>query len=273
MSDKITRQWDIGHTAFTSATGLRNLIQAVSVEDVQPQAVLAAEALGFSIGLRVSPELIDKAIIALRGSESVRWDNFKLLIGVSSSALINTVRTSTSLIAFFLFACAWKPCFTDSEVGDLAFQMIAESGILRKLPVASSQLCSFIKSFSGHSEALIPADLMHDLAVEINDHSPNAFELFRRATTKSLGEVLVRIFDLLMDESVDNITVSGSTGGIWLATSLFWLMPEMTCLSIDGKTFKGCNKLSKLTLELITKSYPEIQRDSWTFREWRAALA
>ena len=60
MPDLAQRQWDIGHTAFKSASDLRSLIQTVSVADVQPQAVLAAESLGFRI--LVSPDLIDKHI-------------------------------------------------------------------------------------------------------------------------------------------------------------------------------------------------------------------
>jgi hypothetical protein len=161
MSNAVAKQWEIGQTASTSVAGLLDLIRSVSVDNVQPQAVLAAEHLGSSI--RFSSKLYHEAILALKGNESPKKENLEFLVGLNYGGTIKKIRNSSCLIAFFLFVCAWKPCFLDSEIGDLAFQMITESRIFKEFPVASFQLCDFIHSFSGHSEALIPVDLMHEL--------------------------------------------------------------------------------------------------------------
>lgn len=265
MSNSIAPQWEIGQTISTSVTGLRDLIRTVSVDNVQSQAILAAERLGSNI--RFSSKLYSGAIRALNGNESVRKENLKVLFGLGSGGTVKIIRKSTSLIAFFLFCCAWKPCLTNSEIADLAFSMSTESRILKEFPVASFQLCDLIQSFSGHSEALIPVDLMNELAVEINQHAPGNPHFYHRTEIETLGKILVRIFDLLIDESVAAITLSGQQGGTWLATFFCFLIPEDTIFSIDSKIVRGSNKSAKLRLELETGL--EIGTGSWMVKEWR----
>lgn len=277
MAGAVTKVWDIGGTVFTTASNFKSLIKAVSVENVQPQAVLAAEALGF--GIHVREKLLDKAIGVLNGNQHVTWENLKLSIGIHSGDLHKTIRNSTSLLSFFLFACAWKSCFTVDEIGDLAFQMIAHSGIIREHPVSSFQLGAFVQSFSGQCEELNPAGLIHTLAVEINKHSPDGIQLYRRIDMEKLGEILVRLFELLNDESVESITLSGGTGGIWIAVFFSWLIQGKSRISINGKMLPNISidgeaidndtKNSKLYLELINTFGTESYTDSWTIRDWR----
>lgn len=277
MASAITKVWDIGGTAFTTASNLKSLIKAVSVENVQPQAVLAAEALGF--GIEVEKELLDKAIGVLNGNEHVTWQNLKISIGIHSGDLQKTIRTSTPLLSFFLFACAWKPCFTVSEIGDLAFRMIVHSGLIREHPVSSFQLGDFVESFAGQSEALNSAGLMHTLAVEINGHTPDSIQFYRRVGMDELGDILVRSFELLSDESVEKTTLSGGTGGIWIAVFFSWLIPGKVCISvnrkmlpnfsINGQVVNGDPINSKLYIQLIDSFGTEFYTNKWTIRDWK----
>lgn len=266
---------------FNTTSHLKSFIEAVTVENVQPQAVLAAEALGF--GIHVRDELLVKAVDALSGNENVRWENLKLLIGIRSGELHKTIRTSRSLSSFFLFVCACKVYFTDTELGDLALQMILASGVIKRYPVASFQLGDLIKSFSGHAESLAPADLMHALAVEMDQYTSGGIQLYKRLNTKELATLLVRSFELLNDDSVDGITLLGVTDGLLLATIFSWLIPGRVCISINGKMLSNnsidgqmstCEtENSKLSLQLETfsdpESYPGLYRHNWIIREWR----
>lgn len=266
---------------FNTTSHLKSLIEAVTVENVQPQAVFAAEALGF--GIHVRDELLVKAVDALSGNENVRWENLRLLIGIRSGELHKTIRTSRSLSSFFLFVCACKICFTDTELGDLALQMILASGVIKRYPVASFQLGDLIKSFSGHAESLAPADLMHALAVEMDQHTSEGIQFYQRLNTKEIATLLVRCFELLNDDSVDGITLLGGTDGLLLATIFSWLIPGRVCISINGKMLSNnsidgqmsaCEtENSKLSLQLETsfgpESYPGTYRDRWIIREWR----
>lgn len=266
---------------FNTASRLKSLIEAVTVENVQPQAVLAAEALGF--GIHVRDELLVKAVDALSGNENVRWENLKLLIGIRSGELHKTIRTSRSLSSFFLFVCACKVCFTDTDIGDLALQMILASGVIKRYPVASFQLRDLIKSFSGHAESLAPANLMHALAVEMDQHTSEGIRLYPRVNTKELATLLVRCFELLNDDSIDGITLLGRTDGLLLATIFSWLIPGRVDISINGKMLSNnsidgqmstCEtENSKLSVQLETSFDPGSDRgthsDNWIIREWR----
>jgi hypothetical protein len=73
----VNSKWDVSATAF-----VRSLMVIASQGNVQPQAVLAAEALGFV--MIASPKAIDAAIVALNENESIRMAKFNLYIGLSS---------------------------------------------------------------------------------------------------------------------------------------------------------------------------------------------
>lgn len=281
MSSAVTKVWDTGGTVFNTTSRLKSLIEAVTVENVQPQAVFAAEALGF--GIHVRDELLVKAVDALSGNENVRWENLKLLIGIRSGELHKTIRTSRSLSSFFLFVCACKVCFTDTEIGDLALQMILASGVIKRYPIASFQLCDLIESFSGHAESLAPADLMHALAVKMDQHVSTGIQLYQRLNVKGLATLLVRCFELLNDESIDVITLLGETDGLWLATIFSWMIPGKVCISINGKPLSyhsidgqmsTCEtEISKLSIQIETSLNPAFTprpySGDWIIRDWK----
>ena len=277
MSGAVTKVCDIAGTVFNTTSRLKSLIEAVSVENVQPQAVFAAEALGF--GIHVRDELLGQAAGVLSGNDNVRWDNLRILIGIRSGELHKTIRTSRPLLSFFLFVCACKVCFTDVDIGDLAFHMMAASGVIRQYPVPAFQLSDLVRSFSGHAEALAPASLMHALAVEIAQHSREGIQLYQRMNMPKLGGLLIRSFELLNDESVECITLLGGNDGLWLATFFSWLVEGKVYVSIDGKMLPDISadgqvstydaKSSKLRLELENSFNTGSYTENWIIRAWR----
>ena len=122
MAHQLQPVWELGGTLFNTASQLRDLMGILSRSNVQSQAIIAAEQLGF--GLLASPKRIDEAIVALGGNESTRLESLHVLIGFTAGELQRIMRKSTSLVQFFLCMTACKLCYEDSELGDLAFEMM-----------------------------------------------------------------------------------------------------------------------------------------------------
>jgi hypothetical protein len=267
LANKGGPQWDVSQTAFQSAGALRGLIRAVSQDDIQAQAVLAAEALG--IGLLVSPALIDKAVVALGGEDSVKWENLKILIGLNSNGVIKAIRNSTPLLQFFLLATTFKLCYTDGEVGNVFFNIIARSGVLNLHPVSASQLSRFVGAFSGHCDSILPVDLLHELAVLIDARSGNP-AFYRRPDNNTIADIICKTFEALRDESIQCITLTGSYLGVWIATCFTWLLPEQTSISVEGQVVKGRGS-SRLTIDLERDSGVSVDdiQMRWRMHTWR----
>jgi len=83
-------QWDVAKTSFDTVGQLRELIGIASQPNVQPQAILAAENLGY--GLVVSPKRLDDAITVLGGNDSVRLESIKGTVGLRSKDLQRIMR-------------------------------------------------------------------------------------------------------------------------------------------------------------------------------------
>ena len=212
--------WEVGHTIFSSASALKSLIAAAGSDDVQAQAVLAAEALG--AGLLVSKKLIPEAIDALNGNESVRIDVAKAFVGLSSGGVRREVRRSTPLIQFFVLITACKPCFLDDEIGSIVFEMMKQSGTLQKIPASPAQLTSLVQQLSGHAESMAPVALMHNLAATMTARNITHAEYFMRLDTTTIADLLVKIFEAMTDQSIVEITLTGDFQAMWLSTVLFW---------------------------------------------------
>jgi hypothetical protein len=267
LTGKPGLQIDISQTAFSSAGALRSLIQAVSYDDVQPQAVLAAEALGF--GLLVSPMRINEAVNALDGNESVKWDKFKIVLGLQSKGIVKAIRNSTALTQFFLVATAFKLCYTDTELGDVFFEMISHSGVLNLFPVASSQLARLVDAFSGYCDRIIPIDFMHSLAVAVDKCSAN-HAFYQRLDNTRLTVLIWKIFENLRDATVEYVSLTGCYSGCSLATIFSWLLPEKTAIIVEDQVIIAVNQ-AKLTIHL-TKSHRDQfgYRKDWQIQAWRS---
>ena len=265
MSNPIALQLDISNTTSLTTSSLLNIVQSASVDNVQPQAILAAEALGTKI--LFSTELYDPAIRALDGREHLVLERLKAVIGLNNGNVVRIFRQSTPLIGFFLSMCALKPCFTDSELGDLAFQWLAKEKILEKFPVASFQLCDLMRTLSGHAELLIPDNLMSELAREIQYFGGDNFSLYRKMSSETMAEILLQIFGLLRDLSIDIVTVSGQENGLILATLFCFMLPEDTTLLFEEKTIRGPERNARLKVKLLSSSIPVV--NDWKIEGWR----
>jgi len=73
-------QWDVVKTSFDTVNQLREHIGIASQPNVQPQAILAAENLGY--GLVISPKRIEEAITALGGNDFVRLESIQGAVGL-----------------------------------------------------------------------------------------------------------------------------------------------------------------------------------------------
>jgi len=246
MSSSVQPQWELSRTSFDTAAQLRDLIGIASQPNVQPQAVLAAEQLGF--GLIVSPERINEAIVALGGNNSTRVEAAGVFIGLKTGDLQRIIRESTPLLQFFLAFTACKPCFEDTELGDIAFEMMVQTSILKRYPVASSQLAQLIRTFSSHSESIVPISVMQEIAIAVDEHNPGP-DLYSRMEPHILAKMLVYTFERLRDETVKEILLSGHSHGVWLATFFTWLLPENVQVTVDKDKIRGCQGM-KLTVEI-----------------------
>jgi hypothetical protein len=252
-------QWDLGQTTFQTTRQLRDLITIASQPNVQPQAVLAAEQLGF--GLLASPERIDEAVVALGGNESTRIEKLRAFVGFISGDLQRLMRQSTSLLQFFLTITACKPCYEDTELGDLAFEMMVQASILTRFPVASSQLAQLVRTFSGQAESIVPVTVMQEIAVAVAEHNPGP-DLYTRIETKTLAEILVRTFETLRDSEAHEVVLTGHNHGVWLATLFSWLIPDKVQVTVDKKIIRGFPG-AKLTIEVDPGGDGPWQMEVW----------
>ena len=224
MSNKaLQAQWDVSHTVFNSFKALRELIKASGEDDVQSGAVIAAEALG--AGFLISPKRYDAAIDALNNSPSFTMKTLQVTLGLDSGGLRPIFRKSSSLLQFFVVLAACKPIFVDEDVGRLFHQMLLQSELLKKYPVSAGQLVALVQQLSGHAEAIVPVDLMHNLASEIVEYMPDS-GIFSPLPSSALAEILVNFFQCLSDTTVTAITISGHSNAVWLSTTLLWLLED-----------------------------------------------
>ncbi len=93
-------------------------------------------------------------------------------IGLRAGELHRIFRESTPLLQFFLLFAACKTCYADSEVGDIAFGMVAKGGVLKRYLVASEQLTQVLQVLSSHTELMAPVTVMYEIAVAVDDHRP-----------------------------------------------------------------------------------------------------
>ena len=237
---------ELGGSVFNSLKALRGLIAATSEDDVHTQAVLAVEQLGACIP--VAAERIDEAVNALGGNTSIRVQNLKASIGISSGGLCKVMRESTPLLQFFALCAACKVIFLDDECGTLMFEMLQTSKVLAKLPCSAIQIVRMINQFSGQAGTVAPIDKMHEIASAVDGWSPES-DTFRRMEYKVLAELLLTLFDHMRDEAVESILLVGQRNSIWLASSLLWLLEDKAWLLIGDSVIKG-NPHAKLCIEI-----------------------
>jgi hypothetical protein len=146
-SNSIYKQWDTP-AALGQGLGIADrvfsLIKAASQDDVQPQALIALESLGSEC--LVSNDLIADGIDALKGNQSVRLMDSKLLLGLRNGNTIAELRKSTSCIQAFLLITALEMCgYDETSVADVLYHMLSCKSLLKTAPVSKQQLRTLLK--------------------------------------------------------------------------------------------------------------------------------
>ncbi|KAI9802488.1 MAG: hypothetical protein M1825_002873 [Sarcosagium campestre] len=271
----VVRQWDVAQTSFNAADRIVRLVEACSKDNVQPQALRAAESLGF--GMLVDPRRISDAVTALGGDESIRILDLRITLGLHNGGVVREMRTSTALIQFFLVATACKLSVINDDIASLMFHMMSTAGILSEIPVSPPQLLDLINIFSGHSETIVPVDLMHEIATLMDESfcdecKTSIHDSFYQMRIESLAKLLLRVFNLLKDDNIQQVVLKGISNGLLIATLFTWLRPDDTELSCAGRAFMGPNT-AKLSI-VLDGNYDEDEDEygislPWSLEVWR----
>ncbi|MCJ1327757.1 hypothetical protein MMC10_004432 [Thelotrema lepadinum] len=254
-------------SAFNTLKTIRGLIAATSEDDVQAQAVLAAEQLGACI--QVAPERIEQAVDTLAGQTSIRVQNLVASIGIHSGGLVRMMQQSTPLIQFFVLCAACKTTLLDEECSKLVFEMLKTSNLLSNLPCSGSQLLRLISSFSGQAAMIAPAEEMHEIASAIDEFN-HAFlrsgREFQSMEFPKLANLLMAIFEHIRDDTVESIVLEGNQNSIWLSSTLLWLLGNRAFLLIGDKVIKG-NPGGKLCIVIAIEADCTL---SWSLKAFKA---
>ena len=260
-------QWDIGSSAFTLSGKLLSLIQATSVDDVHPNSVFAAEALGSM--MIVDDRLIGKAVDALGGDKSFRLENLKLQFGLSSGGIPSQIRKSTAAIKAFLLITALKQHLDAEMIGELLYEMLTCSRSLEVTPVSSRQLEGLTQSLEGHcveflSREKIPSTVLAPVLEAIVPDGDSR-TIFAEMIPDEASKILFAVFNAIRDGEVRHLKIIGQRFGIWLVSVLGWLCPsEVAVFNAHEQLLLG-NPFGKISI-VFRAIY-----ESWTLEYWYEA--
>ena len=266
----IQTQWDIGSSIFSASGKALELIRAATVDDVQPAAVYAVEALGSH--MIVDPYLIGKAVDALGGSKSYRLHSIKLQFGISSGGISSQLRQSTAATKTFLLISVLKLHLPATDIADVLYEMLAQSRGLDTTPVSSTQLCTLIQSIEGHSVNLLSNEfaaskIISPIVENLALQNLNCPEYYMPVLPDEASQILLAIFTALRDSAVRQLKVTGQRSAIWFISILCWLCPkDVAVLNACGEVIVG-NSAAKICL--ILRQGEGV--DPWTLEHWYAA--
>ncbi|MCJ1437992.1 hypothetical protein MMC27_007379 [Xylographa pallens] len=232
-------QWDIGTSAIPLTSKAWNLIRVATMDDVQPAAFYAAEALGYHMIL--DQHLIGKAVDALKGNRNYRLENIKLQFGLSSSGIAAQVRGSIAATRTFLLISALKMRLDSDAIAETLYEMMIHTGVLGTIPVSSQQLKSFVQSMEGHSADLLVSQqtvnsvlgpVIEDFVVNAaaQDRSNRIGQFFDPPNPKEMSQLILSAFNALRDVSIRSVHMTGGRFGIWLVSALCWLCPNQVAV-------------------------------------------
>ena len=233
-SGAVQPQWNVLETALLARNSIVAILCACAEEDVQGQAILALEGLGF--GLIIDEDRRAEGLKALRTFRSRIVHQLRLTIGLSKGGLAMHISQSQNLIASFLIVCVCKVCFNDETTGAILFEMIKKRGIHDRVPVLSWQIVQVVNAISGYQsnlEGILPADVFDQvlesakqrLGLTNLNSIDGALGLY---PVEKLAEILSEVFTALQDIDVRCVTIEGITSAVWLTTFFLWLCPTMT---------------------------------------------
>ena len=262
----VQTQWDLSYTIFKTANLLFDLMKSAAQDNVQGQAVMALEGLG--AGILVSSTRISDGYEALKQNNARAFKLLNVSIGLNGSGIASQMRKSTPLIAGFLFISACKPCYTDAEIGNILFAMMAANGLVHKVPISALQMGELVGSISGYCDHIQP----HDVYARISEQTVQSFRslqdnapLYRQLDHNSIAEIFSKIFNALRDTDISKVTLTGYQSGVWIVNVFLWLLPvDDVHVTLDGRTIIGDVK-NRLSVILGSETCPE-----WKIQEWTA---
>ena len=271
MSDSnpgwIQAQWNLLETALLAKDAVVSILRACAEEDVQGQAVLALEGLGF--GLTIDEKRREEGAKALRTFKSRVIHQLKLTIGLSKGGLSMHMSKSQNLIASFLMVCACKICFKDETTAAILYEMIKNRGVYERVPVLPWQISQVISSISGYSEnleSILPShvfgQVLENVQRRLTPQDP-IDEYIGPCATATIGHILSDVFTALQNIDVRRVTVEGNVGGVWLTTFFLWLCPAITEYFVDSIAVL---KNPKARLEI------HLRRQRWQVQAWLSEL-
>ena len=223
---QVQAQWDIGVSSFTLSDRLLSLIKAATIDDVQPLAVIAAEAIGTC--LEVDPHLTGRAADVLGSSQSYRVENLKLTMGLSSGGIARQLRQSPSATRTFVLISLLQAHLDIHNLAELLFEILIHSGLHNKVSTSTSQLkglCIALQGFSNHFN-------------EIENQQTKTWDLvlpslaglakpqFWKAIVPEEGaKLFLELFRILRDDDLDRVLLKGANSGNWLAIILCQVLP------------------------------------------------
>lgn len=272
----VSKQWDIGSSVFSLTDMAVGLIRAATVADVQPAAVLAAEALGST--LIVDPTLIGKAINALDGGKSYRIESIKLQLGISSGGLASEVRKSTPLIRCFLLMSGLRLHLDAREIGELLYELLAQNGLLAITPVSSAQLTALTEALECNIAILlakesVPVRYFTPLIEHLSSFKDSgiARHAFKPLYQDTAAKLLCNAFLGLRTEDIQRIDLSGLCSGVWISTLLCWLNPGSVDIFTETQELIGGRGSGKISIHLVRPDDWAENADAWEVQQWSFA--
>jgi hypothetical protein len=267
-SSAVQAQWNLLETALVAKDTIFAILRACADEDVQGQAVLALEGLGF--GLMIHEDRREKGKNALKTFKNQVIHQLKLSIGLHRGGLAMEMSRTSNLVAAFLLICACKPWLSDESTGKLLFEMIKCKGVHAQAPLPAWQISSVVSAVSGFSEniqELRPSDVSAEVETRLKRKLTSLSEidgLYEKIPPKQLATILCKIFEGLQDTEIRRITVKGARNGIWLAMLFLWLCPNETECAVHGSPIFE-NKAARLSIDLIPGA-------GWDIQMWRLEI-
>ena len=238
---------------------------------------LALERLGAR--LIVSSKLIGDGVDALKGSESIRLTDARLLLGLAWGGVAAQIRLSSACVRAFLLISAIKMCsYDDQNITDIIYEYLSRAKLLDSVPVSVHQLRGLIDVLSGHCDALLSSVLntMDEVIQSLANEGPENWPRFsfEPLSVKGIAEMLLCCFEAIQQDEGGYIEISGQDGQpglIWIATVLLWLSPAEVSLVSQGRRLLGAAE-GKVRIMVGKPSHAVTleSRSSWTIRTWKA---
>ncbi|MCJ1326780.1 hypothetical protein MMC10_003446 [Thelotrema lepadinum] len=245
-------------------------MKAATVDDVQPAAVYAAEAIGSQ--LVVDPHLIGKAVDALGGHQSYRIQSIKLQLGLSSGGIPSQMRLSVPATQTFCLVTALRLHLPASEIGNLLYEFLVESRAIETTPVSASQLASLVDSIEGHCVMMQEQQAIAKAAispiVEALASSAGTIRhthlIFLSMVPDESAKLLIAVFRAIRDQEVRRLKITGSRAAIWLAGLLYWLCPkDVEVIDADNRQLVSALSPSPKVSVVFDNS-----QEVWSLEHW-----